>query len=73
VLSVIILGTVVSLPEILGGLLVMLGLMTTVYGRSQELETNLKEAKPLPDGEHGPLYSPIVMEGKDGEDYSQHS
>lgn len=37
VLSVIFLHHVVTLPEIVGGLLVMIGLVITVYGRQREL------------------------------------
>jgi drug/metabolite transporter (DMT)-like permease len=37
VLSVIFLHHHITLPEILGGLLVMVGLIITVYGRQQEL------------------------------------
>jgi drug/metabolite transporter (DMT)-like permease len=35
-LSVIFLGTVITLPEIVGGVLVMIGLVITVYGRHLE-------------------------------------
>eukprot|EP00602_Paraphysomonas_sp_CaronLab_P000205 CAMPEP_0185031090 /NCGR_PEP_ID=MMETSP1103-20130426/18360_1 /TAXON_ID=36769 /ORGANISM="Paraphysomonas bandaiensis, Strain Caron Lab Isolate" /LENGTH=330 /DNA_ID=CAMNT_0027566477 /DNA_START=260 /DNA_END=1252 /DNA_ORIENTATION=- len=38
VLSFLFMGTVVTLPEILGGLLVMIGLVITVYGRQKELD-----------------------------------
>ena len=36
VLSLIFMGTVITLPEIVGGLLVMIGLIVTVYGRQLE-------------------------------------
>ena len=35
-LSVVLLGTVITLPEIVGGMLVMVGLVITVYGRQLE-------------------------------------
>lgn len=41
VLSVIFLHHTVTLPEIVGGLLVMIGLIITVYGRQQELSKNV--------------------------------
>lgn len=52
VLSVIFLHHTVTLPEIIGGLLVMLGLMITVYGRQQELSKvlvidNAEDSAPL--------------------------
>lgn len=56
-LSFIILGTVVNLAEILGGLLVMIGLIVTVYGRQKELKSHpvpprvLSESKTGGDGE----------------------
>lgn len=41
VLSVIFLHHTVTLPEIVGGLLVMIGLIITVYGRQQELSKSI--------------------------------
>jgi drug/metabolite transporter (DMT)-like permease len=54
VLSVIFLHHTVTLPEIIGGLLVMLGLLITVYGRQQELAKVIvhhsgEESSPLGD------------------------
>jgi drug/metabolite transporter (DMT)-like permease len=62
VLSVIFLHHKVTLPEILGGLLVMLGLLITVYGRQQELTKvitlhNGEESPPLGDSAPTPLLS----------------
>jgi hypothetical protein len=51
VLSVIFLGTVITVPEIVGGVLVMSGLVITVYGRHLEAMAGDTEADEVEDGE----------------------
>ena len=57
-LSFIIMGTVVNIAEVLGGILVMGGLIVTVYGRHTELLVHRHQGDlPSPSG-YGPLNMP---------------
>jgi drug/metabolite transporter (DMT)-like permease len=65
VLSFIIMGTVVNIAEILGGLLVMLGLVVTVYGRQKEMKTHPVPPRGMSEGIFGGAGALVGVDDKE--------